>query len=1115
MAEVLHRSHRAGIQGPLLDAPAAVHPVVAPRETAAGCVGGAWVPPSPNPHLGFAHDPGARHKQAGAFAGAADAFKAARAAEAADDHPDNVGRAARRRTPTGPAAPYQKEAAQRAAERAIRPWDPAAGLGERQGAAALALAGANAGPGAFADPAAPSLYAAPGQAEANAHAAAAGRVARRGQDQAGSVGAYSVREGAPARELWPVNLAAPQKYCTACRGDHDDHKVANPAWQPYTPATRLANLQLLDTKFRRALFKGLLCCGLSDSYWDPVRWSEQPRVMSADTFAKQLQLAFDGIRDGHEPHRFLATQAVTALLDCPGRAAQVAAAAPGLVGPLKLCLNTMQPQLVGGALLLLRKLLRAHPAAGAALGPYLRHLLPALAVFKGHTRVMELPAPVCLPPTGSWAGGSAAATTPARARCCAVCGAPTDREAAAAAARAAAEADLAVNAARLGAAGAADPDAVLPPGTTSKRLPGRVCGRYTLAALIDEVLGLMVAAGGELGRRQVRSYIPSFNYFTPQDAPPCVTVEELRQAAETARGPAPPSSRRRSPNRRPATALSGGGGGGAVPVPGGTSSSSAAGARPRSAGAVPGRVARGGGGKGAAGSRKAKWDSGPAVDKRLLSYWDGIEFRDQPVGSSWGGAGGGDDTAGGQVSSGYGVDDATSAVGARDGLGRPHVYTPVPVFDSPHDPLYRALREEADGWAEALRHSVTFAHAGPEVGRKGGAVRGGVGGEGGGVTGGISNSAGSAERRNKKKVNVNAEVPYKASPSGIRLAWPGFGPLLLENGGKFKVSTSWINNTCRNMGLSMRRATTSAQKLPKDWEHQGTLMLLSATPSRATWWTMDNMDQTGIHLLPTRGISRAPVGAKRVALVDRADKRQITAVLAASLSGNILPTQLIFQGKTKQSLPSEEVRKKPEFKGWDFTCTTNHWASLATMKAYVTKVLVPYFNAHKRSTHQSCVLMLDCWSVHRSQAFRDWMRETYPWIKLLYVPTGCTGVFQLMDVAMNCSVKCGVQRRAQEYLSATVTDHLEAGKALQDVKGSELEGGVDRIGLGLGWDAYWWVDGLVGGQTGGWNAYPYELLFEDEAAMQMAAGEDEESEGESDDEDDQPLSALVRNAMEE
>ena len=58
MAEVLHLS-RAGIQGPLLSAPPAQHQVVAPQPAAYP----AWVPASPNPHLGFAVDAGVRHNQ--------------------------------------------------------------------------------------------------------------------------------------------------------------------------------------------------------------------------------------------------------------------------------------------------------------------------------------------------------------------------------------------------------------------------------------------------------------------------------------------------------------------------------------------------------------------------------------------------------------------------------------------------------------------------------------------------------------------------------------------------------------------------------------------------------------------------------------------------------------------------------------------------------------------------------------------------------------------------------------------------------------------------------------------------------------------------------------------
>ncbi len=40
--------------------------------------------------------------------------------------------------------------------------------------------------------------------------------------------------------------------------------------------------------------------------------------------------------------------------------------------------------------------------------------------------------------------------------------------------------------------------------------------RHTLAALIEETLELLVAGGGDTARRVVQSYVPSFNYFSPQ-----------------------------------------------------------------------------------------------------------------------------------------------------------------------------------------------------------------------------------------------------------------------------------------------------------------------------------------------------------------------------------------------------------------------------------------------------------------------------------------------------------------------------------------------------------------------------------------------------------------------
>ena len=59
-----------------------------------------------------------------------------------------------------------------------------------------------------------------------------------------------------------------------------------------------------------------------------------------------------------------------------------------------------------------------------------------------------------------------------------------------------------------------------------------------------------------------------------------------------------------------------------------------------------------------------------------------------------------------------------------------------------------------------------------------------------------------------------------------------------------------------------------------------------------------NFDQTGIHYVPVSNWKMAEEGAKRVELVGKDDKRQLTAVFAGSMSGEFLPPQLVYQGVT-------------------------------------------------------------------------------------------------------------------------------------------------------------------------------------------------------------------------
>ena len=62
------------------------------------------------------------------------------------------------------------------------------------------------------------------------------------------------------------------------------------------------------------------------------------------------------------------------------------------------------------------------------------------------------------------------------------------------------------------------------------------------------------------------------------------------------------------------------------------------------------------------------------------------------------------------------------------------------------------------------------------------------------------------------------------------------------------------------------------------------------------------------------------------------DKRQITAVFGATLSGEFLCPQLIYKGTTTKCLRS--VRFPPD---WHITFTENHWSNESTMEDYLDK----------------------------------------------------------------------------------------------------------------------------------------------------------------------------------
>lgn len=75
-------------------------------------------------------------------------------------------------------------------------------------------------------------------------------------------------------------------------------------------------------------------------------------------------------------------------------------------------------------------------------------------------------------------------------------------------------------------------------------------------------------------------------------------------------------------------------------------------------------------------------------------------------------------------------------------------------------------------------------------------------------------------------------------------------------------------------------------------------------------------------------------------------------------------------------------------------------------------------------TEQAMVLLIDCWSVHKSQEFRTWLKEMYPLVKLSYVPAGCTGKAQPADVIQQKPLKAGIKHGFDLWTSRQVAKQI-------------------------------------------------------------------------------------------
>ena len=166
-----------------------------------------------------------------------------------------------------------------------------------------------------------------------------------------------------------------------------------------------------------------------------------------------------------------------------------------------------------------------------------------------------------------------------------------------------------------------------------------------------------------------------------------------------------------------------------------------------------------------------------------------------------------------------------------------------------------------------------------------------------------------------------------------------------------------------------------------------------------------------------------------MAVIGAEDNRQITACLASSLYGDLLPLQLIFTGTTTRCHPAATAASNAA--SIHITHSANHWSSLETMQDWVKQVLLPYaescISTFKLRSDSHIVLMLDVWSVHKGEPFRRFLRTHHPRVHLVYIPANCTSKLQVADVTLQRPFKSSIRRNFDLWAANMLRQQMAAG----------------------------------------------------------------------------------------
>ena len=157
-------------------------------------------------------------------------------------------------------------------------------------------------------------------------------------------------------------------------------------------------------------------------------------------------------------------------------------------------------------------------------------------------------------------------------------------------------------------------------------------------------------------------------------------------------------------------------------------------------------------------------------------------------------------------------------------------------------------------------------------------------------------------------------------------------------------------------------------------------------------------------------------------------RKLLTVTFGITFSNSFLPIQLLYRGKTAQSIPRT---KYPE--SFSLSANVKHFSNTTENIKLIHEIILSYVERERRrldNEGQPALLIIYVFRGLMTQPILDLLKEND--ILLVRVLSNMTHVFQPLDLTINRLAKSFFKRKFTEWYSNEIKLQLDAGTKLSD-----------------------------------------------------------------------------------